>query len=153
MRRRLSLSTASASMDLLISTHSSLPSLLWPDAIGPTSNIGRLTTLFPSALVRQNRAIEEKRPFIFSRCRSKCGGATRAGGRSRLRVLNGSGDISGIEFLRDMLGAVHIPGFNRETDRLLRSRVVTFRHEPREQLRIVRDDASKPLGIRLQQHT
>jgi hypothetical protein len=56
--------------------------------------------------------------------------------------FNGRSDMGGIELFRDMLGAVHVPGFNREQDRLLRSRVVTFRQEPREQLRIVRDDAS-----------
>ncbi len=54
-------------------------------------------------------------------------------------------NIGGIELLRDMLGgSSHVPGFNREQDRLFRPRVVTFRHEPREQLRIVRDDASSP---------
>jgi hypothetical protein len=56
--------------------------------------------------------------------------------------FNGRSDMGGIELFRDMLGAVHVPGLNREQDRLLRSRVVTFRQEPREQLRIVRDDAS-----------
>jgi hypothetical protein len=58
------------------------------------------------------------------------------------QLLNGRSNIGGIELLRDMLGAVHVPGFNREQDRLSRPRVVTFRHEPREQLRIVRDDPS-----------
>jgi hypothetical protein len=58
------------------------------------------------------------------------------------QLLNGRSNIGGIELLRDMLGAIHVPGFNREQDRLFRPRVVTFRHEPREQLRIVRDEPS-----------
>jgi len=90
-----------------------------------------------------------RRSFIFSRCRRSVAERRAQAGvlsfefvDAVFQLLNGCGDISGIELLRDMLGAVHVPGFNREQDRLLSSRVVTFWHEPPEQLRIVRDDAS-----------
>ena len=56
-------------------------------------------------------------------------------------LLERSGNIGGLESLRDMLRTIRVPGENLEQDRLLGPRLVSLGHQHRRQLGVTFHDA------------
>ena len=62
----------------------------------------------------------------------------------RLQLVHGRGDVRGVELLRNVLGAVGVPGLDGEYDRLFRPRRIVRRHQLRDRLGVFDHPGAAP---------